>query len=90
MLCLCGYLVAPQLSTQAKADAQSTAAHDSQHDFDFEIGTWNTHLRRLVTPLGGSSRWIECDGTTVVRKVWGGARIWSSFMRTALPVISRA
>lgn len=45
---------------------------DGQHDFDFEIGTWKTHLKRLVHPLSGSTTWIEYDGTTVVRKVWNG------------------
>jgi len=48
------------------------AAHDGQHDFDFEIGTWRTELRRLVKPLSGSNEWVECRGTTVVRKVWNG------------------
>jgi len=37
------------------------------HDFDFEIGKWKTHVRRLV-----NGQWIEMDGTTLVRKVWGG------------------
>jgi hypothetical protein len=45
---------------------------DGQHDFDFEIGTWKTHLRRMAHPLTGSTTWIEYDGTTVVRKVWNG------------------
>src|ERR1700756_3013769 len=45
---------------------------DGQHDFDFEIGTWTTHLRRLAHPLSGSTTWIEYQGTTVVRKVWNG------------------
>jgi hypothetical protein len=43
-----------------------------QHDFDFEIGYWKTHLRRLAHPLTGSTTWIEYQGTTVVRKVWNG------------------
>src|SRR6266850_4621500 len=47
-------------------------ARDGQHDFDFEIGTWKTHVRRLVHPLTGSKTWVEMDGTTVVRKVWNG------------------
>ena len=46
--------------------------HDGQHDFDFEIGTWKTHLRRLLHPLSGSAQWVECEGTTVVRKIWEG------------------
>ncbi|MEO8200588.1 MAG: hypothetical protein ABI679_08725 [Gemmatimonadota bacterium] len=45
---------------------------DGQHDFDFEIGTWKTHLKRLVHPLTGSTTWVEYEGTTVVRKVWNG------------------
>ena len=45
---------------------------DGQHDFDFEIGTWKTHLRRLLRPLTGSTTWVEYEGTTVVRKVWNG------------------
>jgi hypothetical protein len=52
--------------------AQAVRLRDGQHDFDFEIGTWTTHLSRLVHPLSGSATWIELDGTTVVRKVWEG------------------
>jgi len=51
---------------------QPAVQHDGQHDFDFEIGTWKTHLRRLVQPLTGSTTWVELEGTTVVRKVWNG------------------
>ena len=43
-----------------------------EHDFDFEIGTWRTHLKRLQHPLTGSTTWVEYEGTTVVRKVWNG------------------
>jgi hypothetical protein len=50
----------------------TSAASDGQHDFDFEIGTWKTHLRRLSHPLTGSTTWVEYEGTTVVRKVWDG------------------
>jgi hypothetical protein len=45
---------------------------DGQHDFDFEIGTWKTHLKRLQHPLTGSTTWVEYEGTTIVRKVWNG------------------
>ena len=48
------------------------AQRDGQHDFDFEIGTWRTHLRRLQRPLAGSTAWVEYNGTTVVRSVWSG------------------
>jgi hypothetical protein len=48
------------------------ARRDGQHDFDFEIGTWKTHLSRRLNPLTGADRWVEYEGTTVVREVWGG------------------
>jgi hypothetical protein len=51
---------------------QAVQQRDGQHDFDFEIGTWTTRLRRLVRPLTGSTTWVEYAGTTVVRKVWNG------------------
>jgi len=47
-------------------------ARDGQHDFDFEIGSWTTHLSRLLRPLTGSTEWVAYDGTTEVRAVWGG------------------
>lgn len=51
---------------------QSAKTRDGQHDFDFEIGTWKTHVKRLLRPLTGSTTWVEYQGTTVVRKVWNG------------------
>ena len=80
-LLICGSVVflqpllglARQNSGASNAGTQSARAeHDGQHDFDFDIGTWKTHLRRLVHPLTGSTTWIELEGTTVVRKVWNG------------------
>jgi hypothetical protein len=51
---------------------RSPTKRDGQHDFDFEIGTWKTHISRLLHPLTGSTTWIEYEGTSVVRKVWDG------------------
>jgi hypothetical protein len=45
---------------------------DGQHDFDFEIGTWKVHNSRLLNPLTGSTTWIQFEGTSVARPVWGG------------------
>lgn len=56
----------------SKANQNPAAPRDGQHDFDFEIGTWKTHLKRLLRPLTGSTTWVEYEGTTVVRKVWNG------------------
>jgi hypothetical protein len=42
------------------------------HDFDFEFGDWRCHLKRRLHPLTGSDEWVEYDGSSIVRKVWGG------------------
>jgi hypothetical protein len=71
-------LLAPEVLAQQNSGASGTTAQqalqqrDGRHDFDFEIGTWKTHLSRLVNPLSGSNTWVEYEGTTVVRKVWNG------------------
>ena len=67
-------LATAQASPGARAaqPVAPVAERDGQHDFDFEIGTWKTHLKRLVHPLSGSSTWVELEGTSVVRKVWNG------------------
>ena len=80
LLAFCVVLIAqplrglPQSGAAAPAAAgqQADALRDGQHDFDFEIGDWKTHLSRLVHPLTGSKTWVEYDGTSVVRKIWGG------------------
>jgi len=54
------------------AKPAATDKHDGQRDFDFELGSWKIHLKRLQHPLSGSNTWIEFDGTTVTRKLWNG------------------
>jgi hypothetical protein len=55
----------------------SDASHSTSrsHDFDFSLGTWHTHVRRLQNPLRPPSTppaWVDYDGTTTVRRVWQG------------------
>jgi hypothetical protein len=65
--------LAHQNSDTTKTSVQQTQAErDGQHDFDFEVGSWNIHLKRLDHRLVGSKNWVEFDGTSVTRKVWGG------------------
>src|ERR1041385_349929 len=70
----CMFCVALVSQTPAPADAKATTAErrDGQHDFDFNFGTWETHIKRLRRLPDGSSNWIEMKGTVTVRKVWGG------------------
>src|SRR2546430_7055172 len=79
-LLTCSLLVSWQMVSALTQSSTSSSTNnkpavserDGQHDFDFEFGTWKTHLRRLQHPLTGSKTWVEYDGTTVVRKVWSG------------------
>jgi hypothetical protein len=78
LLCSLGYLLLslpafPQTAAAPGGRTPGTAdARDGEHDFDFELGAWKIHLKRLLHPLTGSKTWVEFDGTSVTRKVWGG------------------
>src|SRR5580693_6179509 len=65
-------LQAQQNPSAPHSNAPVATEHDPQHDFDFEIGTWHTHLKRLQHPLTGSTTWLEYDGTSVISKIWNG------------------
>ena len=54
---------------EALAAGAQPAAHDGSHDFDFEIGAWTTHVRRLQHPLSGSKQWVEYEGTSIVKSL---------------------
>ncbi len=45
---------------------------DGRNDFDFLIGTWKVHHRRLKERLKESSEWEEFEGDTVDRKILNG------------------
>ncbi len=61
----------PPAAGQTNSSAVA-AERDGQHDFDFEVGSWKIHLKRLKDRLAGSHEWVDFDGTDVARKVWGG------------------
>lgn len=65
-------LLASAFAIPAAAPHAATKTADASHDFDFEIGTWKTHVTRRLHPLSGSNEWVELDGTSVVRKVLDG------------------
>src|ERR1700735_2970024 len=46
-----------------------TPQHDGAHDFDFLIGDWKAHVRRLPDRLVGSDKWIEYDGISRHKKL---------------------
>jgi hypothetical protein len=78
---LCGLMLASGFGslslTQAHAfQASSTssapvvlAEHDGAHDFDFLIGNWKAHVRRLPDRLNGSNTWDVYDGISNHKKL---------------------
>jgi hypothetical protein len=57
----------------AASTANQPSERDGQHDFDFEIGTWKTHLKmssRLQHPFTGPNTWSEYVETSVGRRIW--------------------
>ena len=51
---------------------QNEMKHDPQKDFDFLIGNWKVHNRKLKERLKGSTEWEEFYATALARKVWDG------------------
>jgi hypothetical protein len=61
------------LAAPAFASDPAPVPHDGIHDFDFALGTFHTHIRRLETPLAGSTNWLVYDGTKTDAPILGGA-----------------
>jgi len=74
-LLLCSAIALGLASAPTWADRQPpvhAAPTDGSHDFDFNLGTWHTHIRVLKQPLSGSTEWAEMRGTVRVNPIWGG------------------
>jgi hypothetical protein len=55
------------------AAAQPADSGSTVHDFDFYIGTWRIHHRRLKERLAGNDEWQEFEGTSRAWKILDGA-----------------
>jgi hypothetical protein len=61
--------------TTKEASQNGASLRDGRHDFDFALGGWKFHLKKLEHPLTGSNTWIELDGHSNCRKIWDGANL---------------
>jgi hypothetical protein len=52
--------------------AQPAGGGGSIHDFDFFVGSWTVHHRRLKKRLAGNDDWEEFEGTTTCQSLLGG------------------
>lgn len=67
-----GIILSSTRVAASKSMTPASALRDGQHDFDFNIGQFKTHIKRLIDPFESGSNSIELDGTVTVRKVWNG------------------
>lgn len=62
----------PTHAQDAPAQPPATGGRDGQHDFDFNVGVWRTHIKRILDPFSSTTQSIELNGTVTVRKLWDG------------------
>jgi hypothetical protein len=59
----------PGQNSQSSAAPSVPVQRDGSHDFDFLIGDWKAHVRRLPDRLVGSNVWVEYDGISNHKKL---------------------
>src|SRR5256885_10610842 len=66
-------LVCVMLCVALRAETADNPAllpqRDGSHDFDFLIGDWKAHVRRLPDRLNNSNTWVEYDGISNHHKI---------------------
>ena len=62
-----GHRTAPDKMKEAEKQVSDSS------DFDFLVGRWRVHHRRLKERLVGNHDWVEFEGTCVMQKILGGA-----------------
>jgi hypothetical protein len=55
--------------TSATTDPANLPQRDGSHGFDFLIGDWKAHVRRLPDRLNNSNIWVEYDGISNHHKI---------------------
>ena len=58
-----------QTTSQTTSDPALLPQRDGSHDFDFLIGDWKAHVRRLPDRLNNSNVWVEYDGISNHHKI---------------------
>jgi len=70
----------PQSAASSPAPMAAPTPRDGQHDFDWMVGNWKAHLKRLVNPLTGSTTWVELAGTQRTWHILGGRACMDEFI----------
>src|SRR6185369_5463381 len=72
-------LLSHAVPARAAEGPPGVSARDGSHDFDFLIGDWKAHLKQLVDPLTGSTKWVEYEGISQTHKIPGSNANWEEF-----------
>jgi hypothetical protein len=76
----------PKVEFDANGDLKITASvTSSQSDFDFLVGRWNMHNRRLNKRLEGNNDWTEFDSYDENSKILSGTADMDTYSTTAMP-----
>ena len=59
----------PAQTTSPTTDPALLPQRDGSHDFDFVIGDWKAHVRRLPDRLNKSNVWVTYDGISNHHKI---------------------
>ena len=68
-LIVIGALVPVLFRAQTASNPANLPQRDGSHDFDFLIGNWKAHVRRLPDRLNNSNVWVEYDGISNHKKL---------------------
>jgi hypothetical protein len=68
-LILIGTLLPILSIAQTGSNPANLPQRDGSHDFDFLIGNWRAHVRRLPDRLNNSNVWVEYDGISNHKKI---------------------
>src|SRR5580658_9165789 len=64
-----GTALGVSLRAQTPSDPANIPQRDGSHNFDFLIGNWKAHVRRLPDRLNNSTIWIEYEGISNHKKL---------------------
>ena len=68
-LIVIGVIFTVQTLAQTGSNPANLPQRDGSHDFDFLIGNWKAHVRRLPDRLNNSNTWVEYDGISNHKKL---------------------
>jgi hypothetical protein len=71
-LFVAGSIAAARADQGAPPPGPAAANLAHLHDFDFLVGDWRVHHRRLKERLANSHEWVEFDGTLSTRQLMDG------------------